>query len=184
MVHDFEYFADFLANPSAPELNGFFRMVRLWVKYVDAHKDDFNYLEDDEWKEIRERLLAELEIRMAIKDDLSRQFQGINQEIEDLPDGSFEEAIAIFKQRLEFMKTYQDVFDISDEEVCEFERLIEQTVKSLAKVRAAQENARVKKLEHEQSIADLDDEMFKYYERTGKIPMLPVYRDKKHFKGN
>jgi len=179
-----EYFTEFLEDPSVPDINEFFRILRRWIKYIEAHKDEFNYLADDEWKEVRERLIAELDIRVDIKDDLEFEFDEINGEFEKIPEGDFDKSLELFNRRLEFMKTYKYVFDFSDEVINEFEEKIIDYAKGLEAARQADENVRIKQMELDIAIAALDDDLAKHYERTGKVPVLPSYPDKKVYKGN
>lgn len=184
MADDFEYFAEFLEAPAAPDINEFFRMVRRWAKYIEAHKGEFNYLEDDEWKEIRERLLAVLEIRVDEKDALWEEFEEMTNEELDHDVLSDAEIVEICRQRLEFMKSYQTLFQFPDEDIAELEKKFAEFVRSVEVARIKKIEARFARLELDKSIADLDEEMIKHYEKTGKIPMLPVYMKSKNRQGN
>jgi hypothetical protein len=184
MSHDFEYFTEFLENPSAPEINEFFRMLRQWAEYLEAHEHEFNYLADDDWKEIRERIIAELEIRVPLKDDLEDEWEELNEEGENLYELNSSAATEFLHRKLNFMKTYRYVFDFCEADIDEFERLINDYLKSMQEARIADEKVRFTKLALDTAIAELDEELVKYYERTGKILVLPSYQEKKAHRGN
>lgn len=179
-----EYFSEFLENPSAPDLNEFFRVLRQWAEYLEAHKHEFNYLADDDWKEIRERLIAELEIRVPLKDDLEVEWETLNDEGANIYELSDTAATEFLYRKLDFMKSHQYVFDFGDEDINEFERLVIDYLKSLKEAQIADEKVRSTKLRLDHAIAELDEELVRYYERTGKILVLPIYKDKKAYRGN
>jgi len=184
MSDDLEYFTEFLADPSVPDLNEFFRILRRWMVYITEHKDEFNYLLDDEWKEIRERLIGELEIRVDQKDELEYEWEDLIEEILDHDRVDYAEWIELLKRRLEFMKTYNYIFDIPEADIIKAEKEIKNMVMLREAAYRADQAYRFSKLSLDQAIADLDDKLTAYYQRTGKIPIYPVYKEKKVYKGN
>ena len=185
MVDDFEYFAEFLEDPSVPDLNEFFRILRRWAKYIEAHKHEFNYLEDEEWREIRERVLEVLEIRIDEKVDLEEEWHEINEAIGKMSEEGNDQGLALYTRRLEFMKAYQNVFDIPDADIVEFEENVGKFAKLLQRARISEARLQFNRLAIAESIADIDEGLVEYYEKTGKIPSFPVYADKiKNYKGN
>lgn len=184
MSKDLDYFTEFLANPAAYEFNEFYQWARKWGQYVLDHKDEFNYLEDDEWKEIRERLLDEFykrEDRMEAVEDEWEELCEIGENLETLGD---KEAIKYLKRRLEFIKEYQGFLKFEDKDVTDFEKHITKFVASVRNSETANLWVSLKKINLDKSIAELDDELVKYYERTGKIPTLLNYNVKKKHDGN
>ena len=69
---------------------------------------------------------------------------------------------------------------VGDEDIAGGEEALEKFVESVEIAEIAAEQARLAKIAHDQSIADLDDELVKYYEKTGKIFALPTYQRTKN----
>lgn len=182
MSKDLEYFTGFLAEPSAYSFDDFFRMVREWAVYIENHKDEFDYLADDQWKEIRERLIAEFENRedeMEAADDEWDEICEVS--VEEL-DGW--ELVKFLNRKLEFMNKYQHYFKFREEDIAYLETNIPKFIKSLKKAETSDLRVRLSKIELDESIAEFDDHLVNYYERTGKIPIVPSYPDKKKHRGN
>ena len=110
MSRDLEYFTEFLADPSAYSFDEFFRWVREWGRYILDHKDEFNYLEDDEWKEIRERLIAEFEKREDKMDAVDDEWDEIGAMLENAANLSDKEKIELYERQIQFMKDYKSYF--------------------------------------------------------------------------
>ena len=181
MSKDLEYFTEFLENPAASDNNEFHRMAREWGRYILAHKDEFDYLRDDEWKEVRERLLDELYRR---EDEGDAEYDAINLIAENSRDLSYEELIEFGDRKLRFMKNYQVRYNFPDEEIAEVENINEDFRKKYREAKKADEKLRRLRQKYRDSIAKLDDELVEFYRRTGKIPFITRYRDKKNHKGN
>ncbi len=179
MNRDLDYFTEFLADPSAVSLGEFYRMVKEWANYVMAHKDDFDYLADDEWKEIRERLLAELSIREAKKEAVEAEWAEMCEIFENVENLHDWELVKLLNRQLEFMKAYQGFYNFTDEAIVHLETKIPEFVEKIKIAEKAEAEARKSKMKLDQSIADLDDELVRHYERTGKIVSLPSYPNKK-----
>ena len=184
MSRDLEYFTEFLADPSAVSLGEFYRMAKEWGRYIIDHKGEFDYLADDEWKDIRERLLDEFQIREELKETVEAEWEELCEIIENFPNLDNDEKIEFLKRKLEFMKTYQGFYNFRDEDIAYFEEKIPKYIESARKTEIAEEQTRISKQELDKSIADLDEYLVNYYERTGKIPSVPSYSDKKKHKGN
>ena len=184
MSKDLNYFTEFLEDPSAFSLGEFYRMVKEWANYVTAHKGEFDYLADDEWKDIRERLLAELPKREKIKEEVEAEWAELCELGENLPNLDDKVKIELLNRQLEFMKTYQGFYNFRDEDIAYFEEKIPKYIESVRKTEIAEDQVRISKQELVKSIADLDEFLVNYYERTGKIPSIPSYADKKKHKGN
>jgi len=184
MSYELEYFTEFLEDPSAPEIGEFYEMLTEWADYVREHRDEFDYLEDDEWKEIRERLIDEIEKRDVHRKAIDDEWQEACRIIEDDSKASDDEVLEALKKQLEIMKIYRKLHEFTDEHISSLENHITNYSEKIRAARIAEENARMAQLALEKSIANLDESLAKYQERTGKTPILPNYRDKKVHKGN
>lgn len=179
-VKNLQYFKDFHADPK-PYINKvFYEFIHEWIKYIKAHEKDFNYLEDDEWKEIRERLLEELDRREDLKDE----FFELEEEIQAARDDDREYFLELQKKFVQFMKDNQFEFDFSDEQISEIQDHLESAIRAGEECKIAEEKLAKSKIVYEDSIADLDDSLFEHYQRTGKRPVLTSLRSKKKFTGN
>lgn len=99
MSKDLDYFAEFLANPAAYEFNEFYRMAGAWSKYIRDHKEDFNYLEDDQWKEIRERLLTELNKRETHRREVEEDWKDLCSTLEHIEMFNDKDAIRVMTRQ-------------------------------------------------------------------------------------
>lgn len=184
MSRDLEYFTEFLADPSAYSFDEFFRWVREWGRYILDHKDEFNYLEDDEWKEIRERLIAEFEKREDKMDAVDDEWDEIGAMLENAANLSDKEKIELYERQIQFMKDYKSYFNFTEEQITELAVRLARFVESVRKVELLKMQTDLKKIDYEKSIAELDDELVRYYERTGKIPRVTAHLSIKKHRGN
>lgn len=184
MAKDLEYFKDFLENPGSYIVREFYEMVREWADYIIAHKNEFNYLEDEQWREIRERLRAAFEI----KEDLRLEFEEIEEKLDALDalddDVNDDDAIAVYQEWLEFMKRTQTEYGFTDEQIAESEARLENLIESVRKCEIAEENLRKSESQYRKSLEKLDDSLAEHFERTGKRPILSALQLNKRFKGN
>lgn len=181
MKKDLEYFKDFLANPASYNIRDFYPIIREWAEYTVAHKDEFNYLEDEEWREIRERVLAALEI----KEDIKEEFEILKVKVnlaENLTADA--EKIAIYKEWLEFMKRNQFEYDFPDEAITTSETNLNKLIISVLDCEIAEERTKGCKMRYEKALKDLDDSINDHYQRTGKRPVLSALQFKSRNKGN
>ena len=181
MSKDLEYFKDFLANPESYNIRDFYSIICEWAEYTIAHKDEFNYLEDEEWREIRERVLHALEI----KEDLKEEFENIKFKlgfIEKLTTDA--DKITVYKEWLEFMKKYQFEYDFPDEAIASSEANLNKFIISVLDCEVADERLKGGKMRLEQSIKDLENSLFEHYQRTGKRPVLSALQFKNRNRGN
>jgi hypothetical protein len=186
-VKDLEYFREWHENPKAYVNKVFYEYVHEWIKYIKAHADEFNYLEDDDWKEIRERLLDELYRREDLKD----MFFEIDADIQATGEDDYAARLELQKEMLEFMKENQFEFDFKDKHIAEMEKGIagmekdiEEAIRIEEELQIIEERLKRQKREYQQSLANLDDSMVEHYQRTGKRPVLTSLLFKKRFKGN
>jgi chromosome segregation ATPase len=181
MAKELEYFKEFLANPSSYKVKEFYEFLHEWIEYITTHKGEFNYLEDEEWREIRERLRAAFEI----KEDLRLEFEEIEEKLDALSDdNSDDETIAVYKEWLEFMKRTQTEYGFTDKQIAGAEARLEKLILSVRKCEIAEENLRKSEFEYQKSLEELDDSLVEHFERTGKRPILSALQLSKRFKGN
>jgi len=181
MKKDLEYFKEFLADPASFKVGEFYQMVHEWAVYISAHKDEFNYLEDEEWREIRERLIAAFEI----KEDLRLEFEELEERLDALSeDDSDQERIAVYMDWLAFMKEYQAEYGLTDEQVKGSEAKLNTFIVSVRESEIAEENLKISRIKYRESIENLADSTFEHFERTGKRPVLTALQPKKKIKGN
>lgn len=183
MEYELDYFTEFLEDPSKVGLSEFYRMVKLWGGYLQAHKGEFNYLEDDEWKEIRERLIAEYQEREEFKEELFAEWDDLLEKSED-DSLSDEEHLKYMYKNLEFMTVNRDSLGCTDEQLADMKERIKAYEKSIEAEKIAKENLRHAEIAVEKSLDKLENSMFEHLEKTGKTPMIPLYPKKKEHKGN
>jgi len=184
MSYDLKYFTEFLEDPSVPEIGEFYDMLTKWAEYLREHQDEFDYLADDEWKGIRERLIDEIEERDVLRKTIDAEWEEACRILEDPSEASDDAVLEALKKQLEIMKTYRKLHESTEEHIISLENHIADFTEKIRDARIAGEKARMAQLALENSIANLDDSLAKYQERTGKTPVLPNYRDKKVHKGN
>jgi chromosome segregation ATPase len=183
MAKDLEYFKDFLDNPGSYKVKEFYEYIREWVKYVTEHKDEFNYLEDEEWREIKERVLEALEI----KEDLRDEFEELEERLDAVHELETEaEKLEVYREWLEFMKKNQAEYAFTDEQISKTEAQLHKLTLSILDCEASQERLKRSRKEYQESLEELDDSIFEHYVRTGKRPVLSALQFKfgKRLKGN
>jgi hypothetical protein len=184
MSYDLEYFTEFLNDPSVPDIADFYDMVNKWGTYISEHKGEFDYLADDEWKEIRERLIAEFKKREIIKREIDAEWEktcAVLDKADELPD---KEVLKALEEQLFIIKTYQRLYRFTDEDIRLLEIDIENYSRHIRNTEIAEMNVRLMEVALQKSVADLDETLAKYQERTGKTPVLPVFRQINDKKGN
>lgn len=184
MDKDLDYFKDFLANPSAVSLWVFYEMLSDWGNYLLEHKGEFNYLEDEEWREIRERLKTEYRIREADKADLEYEWEYLNDLSENPEALTDEEIISVLWRKVALIKAYREYFDFDDEELLDMEKKAENLMKAKKEAHIANENLRRSEEIFDKSLADMDDLLLNIEKKTGKIPKIQFYQAKKPHNGN
>ncbi len=184
MDKDLDYFKDFLENPSAPTLAEFYRMLNLWGEYLQAHKDEFNYLEDEEWREIRERLIAEFPLREAEKDEVNAEWEYLGEIEADSDNLTDEEVVNLMTRQIDLLKNYQDYFHISDEEIADGEQALANFKDSIESHKIIEEKLRISEEKVNKAAAAWDDKMMEIEQKTGKTFQMPLYVGVKQHKGN
>lgn len=183
MAKDLEYFKEFLDNPGAYKVKEFYDYVHEWGDYITAHKDEFNYLEDEEWREIKERVLEAL----IIHEDLREEFEDLNERLKAIDELETDaEKIEFYKEWLAFVKTHQADYDFAEEDIAEAEELLGKLIIDVLDAEILEERLKRHKTSHQKSLAQLDDSLAEQYERTGKRAVLTALQFKfsKRLKGN
>ena len=181
MSKDLEYFKDFLENPASFKVREFYLMLHEFVIYIKAHKDDFNYLEDEEWREIRERVFAELEK----KEELKAEFDALDVKMElASKKGMDADKINVNKEWLEFMKRNKFQYDFTDEVIKESERRLNIFINAVVNFEFKEKELKESDIKLQKALEKLDNSIFANYERTGKRPILTSLKSKKPKKGN
>jgi hypothetical protein len=140
MKKNLEYFREFLDNPESFRHGDFYEMLNEWGEYLIAHKDDFDYLHDEEWKEIRERLKADVRKREAIPPKLLEQYQRMCEEIHSIEFGVWDErTVEIIRWTTEFTKKYRAEFRFSDEDIADAEEDLRLSLIEYEEQKAARE---------------------------------------------
>lgn len=185
MSKDLDYFAEFLADPSKYPFDEFHGWVKQWGQYISDHKDEFNYLEDDEWKEIRERVLDALYDSEDQMDAVKEEWEEISKIGENIEKMGDRESIKYLRRRLKFMKDYKNYCGFKDEDIAELEKHTAELIIHVRAAEAARLNLQMSRVNVSRSVAELDEQLVRYYERTGKIPSIPNFEVKiKKHKGN
>lgn len=184
MSKDLDYFAEFLADPSKYSFDELHGWAKQWGRYLLEHKDEFNYLEDDEWKEIRERLLDALYDSEDQMDAVEEEWEEIGEMLENADKLTPREKIKLYERQIQFMKDYKMYFNFKEEDIKGLGIRLAKYVNSVREVELLEMQLQFKKLDYEKSIAELDDELAGYYERTGKIPKVTALKYVKKHRGN
>lgn len=178
-----EYFREFLDDPSTISLAGFYDMVRAWGSYLTEHKE-INYLTDERWKEIRERLSEEFDKREDIRLEIEEEWEHLNELVDEIDSMSDEESIEFARRRISFMKTHQEFYNIPDEDLRRGEEILKNFEKSYEKYIISQKNLRRSEFEVENSLAALDDKLAEISEKRGRPFHLHSFKSVKKHKGN
>ena len=180
MDKDYEYFAKFLENPKSYPNREFYEKVTDRAKYVVAHAEDFNYLEDDAWKEIRERLLAEPEIRGEIHEE----FKELKSQINMPADIHEAERVKIRSRWLSFIEKHRENFEFSEEQIADYKMHFEKFADAVRNAQIREDNLKLLKAESRKEIEKLDDALAEHYRHTGKRVVLTSLRQKTIYRGN
>lgn len=177
-----EYFREFLDDPSGCSLAKFYDMTKAWGTYLMEHKE-LNYLTDDRWAEIRERLIEEFEKREEIRLDIEDEWEYLTEIDEENP-LSDEEFLERSRERIEFMKTHQEYFGFTDEDILRGEEIHKDFAKSYEVHLLAQKKLRRSEFEVENSLAALDDMLAEISEKRGRPFHIHSFKDVKKHNGN
>lgn len=184
MSRDLEYFAEFLADPAKYEFDEFHRLAKEWARYIKDHENEFNYLEDDDWKEIRERLLDVFYAREHEMDEVEDEWDEIGEMIENSHQLSDQEKIKLYERQIQFMKNYRSYFNFTEDSIKELSRRLGNFVRSSRQVELLKLRTALKQADYDKLIAELDDGLFDYLEGTGKTPRITAHQPIKKHRGN
>jgi DNA repair ATPase RecN len=183
MAKDLEYFDEFFAAPEAMKARVFYSYVHEWLAYLKEHEGEFNYLEDEEWRERKDRVLAVL----TEQEDLKDEFAEIEEKLDSI--NEFEsgvEKIAVYEEWLAFIKRNRRNYDVSEKDLAEMEREIKEAVIAVLDCEVLEERLKRRKAKYQKSIAELDETLSAHYTRTGKRLVLTslAFKFGKRLKGN
>lgn len=180
MNKEYEYFAEFFNDPTQYNNHDFHELMREWVEYMNEHAGEFNYLEDEEWRERRETILDDIERRVELReefDELTTFFAA------DAPDDDYKRLEMQFRY-VRFLKNNQFDFGFADELIAAAEKDLSTLARMIDECRILEKRAEAARLQKMKSVAQLDNVLAKYYEKTGKQIVLPAYAFKRKPKGN
>lgn len=183
MAKDLEFFDEFFAAPEKMIAREFYMYVHEWLEYLKEHEGEFNYLEDEEWRDRKDRVLEVL----TRQEDLKDEFEEIEERLDTVRElETSAERIAVYKDWFAFLKTNQVNYDISDEDLNEMEEKAKVMILSALDCEVAEERLRGSKARHLKAVKELDDALDEHYRRTGKRPVLTSLSSKfrKRLKGN
>jgi chromosome segregation ATPase len=183
MAKELEYFKEFLENPSSYKVKEFYEFIHQWIDHIKAHEGEFNYLEDEEWREIKDRVLEALEEKEDMRDEFNELQERLDaaQELE-----TDAEKIAVYKEWQEFMKGNQDEYNFTDEQIADSEAQLDNLILSVLDCEIAEERLKGSRRRYQNSLAELDDSLAEHYERTGRRLVLTslAFKFNKRLKGN
>jgi hypothetical protein len=160
-----DYFDDFFADPASLKVREFYEYVHEWLAYLKEHEGEFNYLEDEEWRERKDRVLAVL----TEQEDLREEFEDLQDWLESAHESKNDQSlIAANKEWLAFMKRNQTNYGFTDEDIAEGERRLQELIISVFECEAAHERLKRSEKNLRKSIEKLDEGLSEHYRRTGK----------------
>ena len=180
MSKDYEYFADFFKNPASFNNFEFHEKLGEWIEYMKEHAGEFNYLEDEEWRERRERVIEDIGRREVIREE----FEDLTATLEAHQKYGDDEKIINLELWLAFMKNYRFEYGFTNEQIAETEAQLDKFICSVEAVRVTQEKARIAEIEEREAVAELDEALAVHYEKTGKIPVITTLKSRKKPTGN
>jgi hypothetical protein len=182
MAKDLEFFDEFFAAPETMRAREFYMYVHEWLDYLKEHEGEFNYLEDEEWRERKDRVLAVLNEQQENR----YEFEDLEEQLDSIDEYEDADKIAIYEEWLAFMKKNQWNYDISDKDLAELEVKTKELIISILDCQIAKERLKRSKAKYEKSLAGMDDALAEHYVRTGKRAVLSAlaYKFRKRLKGN
>ena len=136
---DLEYFREFWEYPESFRHGDFYEMLNEWGEYIIAHKDDFNYL-NEEWQEIRLRINDDLRKRESIAPELKERYRQWCEEVNSIEFGVWNErSIETLRWTAEFIKKYRAEFRFSDQDILDAEDDLRLSIIEYERQKAAME---------------------------------------------
>ena len=165
-MKDFEYFRDFLENPETYKTFDFYKYANEWAEYVMAHAAEFNYFEDDNWKEIRDRILLEFGKREEVRSEIEEIETGLVRADQVGDDNLY---LQLSVELHDLIKKHQYNLNFSDEALAKMEKKLETCRRArYTEYNNTQEKNVESTMETGNSVEDLDDTLAAHFERTGK----------------
>ncbi|MCD9187530.1 MAG: hypothetical protein LUM44_14015 [Pyrinomonadaceae bacterium] len=178
-----ENFKEFLDDPSACSLAEFYDMAKAWGAYLLEHPE-LNYLTSDDWKEIRERLLDEFEIREDARFDILDEWDDMIEAARSNPPTTSQDCIEVLRKRLNFMKLHQKILEVSDEQMEKMEKNLKSMEKKYQEELIILKKLRRSEFEYENAVAALDDELVKVSRQCGRTVHTFRFKSVKKHNGN
>ena len=180
MNRDYEYFTEFFKDPTQFNNFDFHEIMREWIEHMQEHAGEFNYLEDEEWRERRERIIEDIGRRVDIREEFDEliEISELNAPVSDA------DKITIQERWVNFLKNNQFDYEFTDEQIAAADAELKELKRLCEECRIFEERAKIARLEEQKALANLDEALVKYYERTGKRIVLPAHTFKKKPQGN
>lgn len=182
MAKPLEFFDEFFAAPEKMKAREFYMYIDEWIEYLKEHEGEFNYLEDEEWHDRKERVLAVLNEQQENR----YEFEDLEEMLASIEEYEDADKIEIYKDWLAFMKKNQWNYDISDADLAELEVKTKDIIISILDCEVAEERLKGSKARYQKSLAELDEMLAEHYVRTGKRVVMTALARKfrKRLKGN
>lgn len=182
MAKELEFFNEFFEKPETMKAREFYMYVHEWLEYLKEHAGEFNYLEDEEWRERKDRVLAVL----TEQEDLKDEFEYIQENLDAIDDFETSEKIEIYEEWLAFMTKNQANYDISDEDLAKAETDVKDAILRTLDLEVIEERLKRHKAKYQKSIANLDETLSDFYVRTGRRLVVTslAFKMGKRLKGN
>lgn len=182
MAKPLEFFDEFFAAPEKMRAQEFYMYVHEWLDYLKEHEGEFNYLEDEEWRERKDRVLAVL----TEQQENRYEFEDFEEMLDAIDEYEDDDKIAIYQDWVAFMKKNQWNYNISDEDLADLEVKTKDLIISILDCKVIEERLKRNRAGYQKSLAELDEMLSEYHVRTGRrIVMTALSRKfRKRLKGN
>lgn len=176
-----DQFREFFDKPESFRNKEFYEWAEKWGAYFTAHSDALDSFDEDEWGDISDRVLDELERRAVI----GKEFEEIGVLLEAARENNNPELrIAVQTKWLTFMKLNQFDYDFTDEQISTLESKLEDYIKKVKECEEAKKKLELLFSKHQKFIEKFDDNIAEKYERTGKRPVYTSLPGGNRLKGN
>lgn len=185
MKYELEHFAEFLDNPASLGEDDFRAKVEEWMEYVRLRKiEDEFYFHSDEWQDKIEPLIKEIKRRNRRTPKLRREFERLNDLVDNLDRKDVAACRRAHRMMLDFMKKHRFAFKFRPEYIQQYEKSFNDWQKKVAAATEAEIRLAISTAEHRKSVEELDEMLAAEYERTGRLRVLTALRVKKRPPGN
>jgi len=183
MAKELEYFNEFFEKPESMKAREFYSYVHEWLAYLKEHEGEFNYLEDEEWRDRKDRVLAVL----TEQEDIKEEFEDIQERLDSIEElETAAEKVDLYQEWLAFMKRNQVNYDISEKDLAEMEADVKAAIIAVLDCEVLDERIKRRKAKYQKSIANIDETLSEFYVRTGRRLVLSslAFEMGKRLKGN